>query len=150
MREVVAVGNAHGAKLPADYAERRLALADEVAPDMTSSMHHDLQRGRPLEIRWLSGGVVHLGPGTYLTGTVILKSNVTLYLEAGATLLGSTDMGDYIGQPGNEGAKHYSLVFARGADRVAIAGQGAINGQGQAFWTRTDRVQPDPGGVFDA
>jgi 2-dehydropantoate 2-reductase len=24
-------------------------------------MHHDLQRGRPLEIRWLSGGVVHLG-----------------------------------------------------------------------------------------
>jgi 2-dehydropantoate 2-reductase len=61
MREVVAVGNAHGAELPADYAERRLALADDVAPDMTSSMHHDLQRGRPLEIRWLSGGVVHLG-----------------------------------------------------------------------------------------
>jgi 2-dehydropantoate 2-reductase len=61
MREVVAVGNAHGAELQADYAERRLALADDVAADMTSSMHHDLQRGRPLEIRWLSGGVVHLG-----------------------------------------------------------------------------------------
>jgi 2-dehydropantoate 2-reductase len=61
MREVVAVGNAHGAELPADYAERRLAFADDVAPDMTSSMHHDLQRGRPLEIRWLSGGVVLLG-----------------------------------------------------------------------------------------
>jgi 2-dehydropantoate 2-reductase len=60
MREVVAVGNAHGVDL-ADYAERRLALADDVAHDMTSSMHHDLQRGRPLEIRWLSGGVVHLG-----------------------------------------------------------------------------------------
>jgi 2-dehydropantoate 2-reductase len=61
MREVVAVGNAHGAELQADYAERRLALADDVAADMTSSMHHDLQRGRPLEIRWLSGGVVQLG-----------------------------------------------------------------------------------------
>ncbi len=61
MREVVAVGNAHGVDLAADYAERRLALADDVAYDMTSSMHHDLQRGRPLEIRWLSGGVVHLG-----------------------------------------------------------------------------------------
>ncbi len=61
MREVVAVANAHGAKLQADYAERRLALADDVAPDMTSSMHHDLQRSRPLEIRWLSGGVVQLG-----------------------------------------------------------------------------------------
>jgi 2-dehydropantoate 2-reductase len=61
MREVVAVGNAHGVDLAADYAERRLALADDVAHDMTSSMHHDLQRCRPLEIRWLSGGVVHLG-----------------------------------------------------------------------------------------
>jgi 2-dehydropantoate 2-reductase len=28
---------------------------------MTSSMHHDLQRGNPLEVRWLSGGVVELG-----------------------------------------------------------------------------------------
>jgi 2-dehydropantoate 2-reductase len=61
MREVVAVGDAHGVDLAADYAERRLTLADGVAHDMTSSMHHDLQRGRPLEIRWLSGGVVHLG-----------------------------------------------------------------------------------------
>lgn len=61
MREVVAVENAHGVDLAADYAERRLTLADDVAYDMTSSMHHDLRRGRPLEIRWLSGGVVHLG-----------------------------------------------------------------------------------------
>ena len=28
---------------------------------MTSSMHHDLERGNPLEVRWLSGGVVELG-----------------------------------------------------------------------------------------
>lgn len=61
MREVVSVGRSHGVDLPADYAEQRLALADDVAPDMTSSMHHDLQRGKPLEVRWLSGGVVELG-----------------------------------------------------------------------------------------
>src|SRR5882724_224556 len=61
MREVVAVGTAHGVDLAADYAERRLALADDVAHDMTSSMHHDLQRSKPLEIRWLSGGVARLG-----------------------------------------------------------------------------------------
>jgi polygalacturonase len=40
------------------------------------------------------GGVVYLAPGTYLSGTVILRSNVTLYLEAGATLLGSKDIAD--------------------------------------------------------
>jgi 2-dehydropantoate 2-reductase len=39
----------------------RLQLADEVAHDMTSSMHHDLERGNPLEVRWLAGGVVELG-----------------------------------------------------------------------------------------
>jgi len=61
MREVAAVARAHGIDLPADYAEKRLALADDVAYDMTSSMHHDLERGNPLEVRWLSGGVVELG-----------------------------------------------------------------------------------------
>jgi len=61
MREVVAVGRAHGINLPQDYAERRLRLADDLAPDMTSSMHHDLERGNRLEVRWLSGSVVELG-----------------------------------------------------------------------------------------
>jgi 2-dehydropantoate 2-reductase len=61
MREVVAVGRAHGVPLAEDYAEQRLGFADGVAPDMASSMHHDLERGKPLEVRWLSGGVVELG-----------------------------------------------------------------------------------------
>ncbi len=61
MREVVAVGRAQGVALPEDYAEQRLAFADGLAPDMTSSMHHDLERGNRLELRWLAGAVVELG-----------------------------------------------------------------------------------------
>ncbi len=61
MQEVVAVGLAHGVQLPADYAQVRLQFADEVAADMTSSMHHDRQRGNRLEVRWLAGAVVQLG-----------------------------------------------------------------------------------------
>jgi 2-dehydropantoate 2-reductase len=62
MREVVAVGRAHGVGLAEDFAETSgLQRADSVAPDMTASMHHDLERGNPLEVRWLSGGVVELG-----------------------------------------------------------------------------------------
>ena len=61
MREVVAVGRAHGVALAADYAEQRLTFCDGLPADMTSSMHHDLDEGKPLELAWLSGGVVELG-----------------------------------------------------------------------------------------
>lgn len=61
MRETVAVGRAHGVALPHDYAEQRLAFADTLASDMTSSLHHDLEHGNRLEVAWLSGGVVELG-----------------------------------------------------------------------------------------
>jgi 2-dehydropantoate 2-reductase len=61
MREVVAVGRAHGVDLAPDYAERRLELIDRIDPGMTSSMHRDLESGNRLELRWLSGGVVTLG-----------------------------------------------------------------------------------------
>jgi 2-dehydropantoate 2-reductase len=61
MKETVAVGRAHGVDLPADYAEQRLAFSDTLPADMTSSLHHDLERGNPLEVEWLSGGVVQLG-----------------------------------------------------------------------------------------
>jgi 2-dehydropantoate 2-reductase len=61
MREVVTVGRAHGVPLPEEFADTAMKRADDVSPDMTSSMHHDLERGNRLEVRWLSGGVVELG-----------------------------------------------------------------------------------------
>ena len=51
MKETVAVGRAHGVNLPGDYADQRLAFVDTMAVDMTSSMHHDLNSGNPLEVR---------------------------------------------------------------------------------------------------
>jgi len=61
MKETVAVGRAHKVNLSADYADQRLAFVDTVPAAMTSSMHHDLDRGNRLEVAWLSGGVVQLG-----------------------------------------------------------------------------------------
>jgi 2-dehydropantoate 2-reductase len=61
MREVVAVGRAHGVAIPDGFPEQRMAAADALHPDMIASMYHDLQGGKPLELRWLSGGVVDLG-----------------------------------------------------------------------------------------
>jgi 2-dehydropantoate 2-reductase len=61
LKETVAVGRAHGVRLPSDYADDRLAFLDTVPATMTSSMHHDLEKGNRLEVAWLSGGVVELG-----------------------------------------------------------------------------------------
>lgn len=61
MTETVTVGRAHNVNLPADYADQRLAFVDTVPAAMTSSMHHDLEKGNRLEVAWLSGGVVQLG-----------------------------------------------------------------------------------------
>jgi 2-dehydropantoate 2-reductase len=61
MDEVVRVARAEGVSLPADYADERLAFADTVPAGMTSSMHHDLERGNRLEVPWLSGDVVERG-----------------------------------------------------------------------------------------
>lgn len=61
MREAAAVGRAHGVRLPEDFAEERMAFVDTLPATMTASLHHDLERGNPLEVEWLSGSVVELG-----------------------------------------------------------------------------------------
>jgi 2-dehydropantoate 2-reductase len=61
MEEVVRVARAQGVPLPPDYADERLSFTDTVPATMTSSMHHDLEHGNRLEVRWLSGDVVERG-----------------------------------------------------------------------------------------
>jgi polygalacturonase len=95
------------------------------------------------------GGLVYAPPGTFLTGGIVLKSRITLYLEAGCVLLGSTSNDDYevhAGPPelGDAGARH--LIFAQNADDVTLCGLGTIDGQGDAFWEinpRTSVVLPE-------
>ncbi len=85
MQETVTVGRAHGVALPEDYARERLAFADTLPHDMTSSMHHDLQRGNPLEVEWLSGGVVQLGAARGIATPVNRGVWDTLALHAQGT-----------------------------------------------------------------
>src|SRR5205085_11130344 len=65
------------------------------------------------------GGTVYFPAGTYYSGTVLLKSNVTLWLDSGATLLGSKDLSHY--QTAIAGDECYTaLVLASGAQHVAV------------------------------
>ncbi|GAA4432013.1 glycoside hydrolase family 28 protein [Ravibacter arvi] len=89
-----------------------------------------------------TGGTVYVPQGIYLTGTLVLKSNVTLHIAAGATLLGHTSPSAYPYQDpgipfyGGDWAKQ-ALIFCKGQENVAIEGRGTIDGQGSAFVTTT-------------
>lgn len=72
------------------------------------------------------GGTLKFYVGRYLTGTIHMKSNVTLHLEEGAVLLGSTNINDY-----NVGTPNNALVYAKGVKNVGITGKGVIDGQGK-------------------
>jgi|SRR5215469_6132738 len=61
MQETVAVGRARKVKLDEQFAEDRLAFCDSLPAEFTSSMCHDLEHGKRLEVEWLSGAVVTLG-----------------------------------------------------------------------------------------
>lgn len=82
------------------------------------------------------GGKVLLPPGRYLSGTVHLRSHVTLFLEAGATLLGTTNLAQYE-QPAvpsfmpeaRFGKWHRGLLVGENLEDVTLAGQGIIDGR---------------------
>jgi hypothetical protein len=84
------------------------------------------------------GGTVYFPPGTYLSGTLFLKSHVSLQLEGGAVLLGSTNLDDYPSmQPSlrsyTDTYVHQSLIYAENVENVSLGGRGVLNGQGAAF-----------------
>lgn len=71
------------------------------------------------------GGRLMFYVGRYLTGTIHLKSNVTLHLEEGAILVGSANPFDY-----EKIGSWQALIFAHGQQNIAITGKGVIDGQG--------------------
>lgn len=81
------------------------------------------------------GGIVYVPAGTFITGTLYLKSNVNLHLENGAVLKGSANLNDYKAYTLPEyGLNHYGILYTEKAENVAITGQGAIDGNDQVFF----------------
>lgn len=85
------------------------------------------------------GGTIYFPAGTYHTAAISMKSNITLHVEAGATLLFSTDFEDYLPfmKVRWEGVfmnTFSPLINARNADNIAIVGRGTLDGQGQKWW----------------
>ena len=86
------------------------------------------------------GGSVILSGGVYMTGTIVLKDNVDLHVEADGVLYGSPNCSDYPELP----KKHVvadccpryqsaSMIYAEDAENISITGKGKIDCHGEAF-----------------
>jgi len=80
------------------------------------------------------GGTVRLSGGTFLTGPILLKSNITLEIAKGAVLLGSPDRADYPMVTFARQQTVQPLVSAVNAENVTITGEGTIDGNGKVWW----------------
>jgi polygalacturonase len=95
----------------------------------------------------VAGGTVYFPPGNYLSGTVRLKSHVTVFLDAGATLIASPDKEDFdpyeklnFKSFSDEETTdfHYALLRGQDVEHVGVVGPGSIDGN------RTKRHGPKP------
>jgi hypothetical protein len=91
------------------------------------------------------GGTVTFPPGIYLTGSFELLSNITLEIQQGATLKGSSNVADY--RPisdfgfGRDYGVNYTgegfkvgMIVAQNAENITITGGGTIDGSGSDFF----------------
>src|SRR6476661_11081038 len=85
------------------------------------------------------GGTIYFPAGKYLTGPIHIKSNITIFIDAGAELHFSDNFDDYLPMVESryEGVdvKSFSpLIYAYKAENITITGRGLINGHGKKWW----------------
>ncbi|MCL7748247.1 glycoside hydrolase family 28 protein [Halalkalibacter alkaliphilus] len=84
------------------------------------------------------GGTVRIPAGTYLTGPIVLRSNMTLFVEAGALVLFRNEFDAYYPVEtrwsGYECYGFSPLIYGSGLENVSIRGEGCFDGQGTAWW----------------
>ena len=94
------------------------------------------------------GGQVLFPPGRYMSGTIHLRSGVSLHLEAGARLIGTTNLAHYA-QPtppvfmpeAKMGKWHRGLIVGENVEDVAITGLGVIDGNKVFDQTGEERMR---------
>jgi polygalacturonase len=94
------------------------------------------------------GGTVYFPAGKYLTGPIHLKSNITIFIDAGAELHFSDNFDHYMPfvESRFEGVdvKSFSpLFYAFKAENISIVGRGLINGHGKKWWDVAEGYKED-------
>ncbi|HEY4158346.1 MAG TPA: glycoside hydrolase family 28 protein [Polyangiaceae bacterium] len=94
------------------------------------------------------GGTILFSGGDYLTGRILLKSNIALCIDTGTRLKFSSDFDDYLPRvrmrwEGTEIKNFSPLIYAEKAENIAIYGRGVLDGQGEAWWQYIRELKQD-------
>lgn len=94
------------------------------------------------------GGTLYFPAGTYLTGPIEMKSNITIEVESGATLKFTDNFDEYLPfiEVRHEGIMMKSfkpLIYSYDSDNIVIKGEGTLDGNGKTWWTEFFKVLVD-------
>ena len=89
------------------------------------------------------GGTLNIPAGDYKIGAIVLKSNITLNLEAGARLIASENYADFAAGESCVEAEEswHSMIFAKNAKNIAITGQGQLFGNADEYHAKEANEQ---------
>ena len=122
--------------VPAAQAKEFSVAAYGAKPDGTTMDTAAIQRA--IDAAAKHGGTVTFPAGTYLTGSLFVKSGVTLRVDKDVTLMGSQSLADYPEMPtrvaGIEMTWPAALINVYKQTDATITGEGTIDGNGKVYW----------------
>ena len=127
-------------ELPArpEFSSLTVAITDFGATEGSAS--GDAIRAAIESVHKSGGGRVVVPSGRWPSGPIHLLSNVELHLSEGAAIDFSTDRADYLPAVliNYEGIRCYNyspMVYANGAENIALTGKGRLEGNGESWWS---------------
>lgn len=133
---------------------RLTAMADALSQNVTGWAHHDAVitpeemgyagglatsalQAAINQIGSLGGGTVLLDKGDYISGSLVMRSNVRLMIGEGSRLMASTDLNDFpehicrrVTVQDTHMGMNQALIFAEGCENICLCGPGEIDGRG--------------------
>ena len=124
--------------IPCAFAAPKTYLANDYGAKGDGTTLETAAIQKAIDAAATTGGKVTLRPGTYLIGSLFLKSGITFEVREGVTLIGSEQLADYPELPtriaGIEMTWPAALINTRDQHDVTITGKGTIDGDGPIWW----------------
>jgi polygalacturonase len=92
------------------------------------------------------GGVVKFPPGIYMSQPLTVGTRTTVKIEAGATLLATTNQSDFMKVPGDwlkatSGSEFIPFIGGKKLSDVTFTGGGVIDGNGSVWWGEAEKAR---------